>query len=314
MSFRGVTMGPPDRTESPQDPQAQGLGSWLEDTDGEVFSTVEELVRRQELLAINHWNIDEYYKAVVNGYPWATLTHDQGKDTYTFNLPYGVSSLSIQPVPNKNLDLVNKASESLLVDFPQVECEPIDDSEEAELAAEMATRVLELDATEQGTNDAVLFDDRVKLSLVTATTYLEAWVDPSGGGSVPLQIKAHPQAVSPDTPLVGPDGMPTTDYELRYVGNGQFVADASQADPQWQPRIRASKWGREHIRVFPESQPIETAEKIIILGYCTLGEAKLRWPDVAALPPDDLSALCDWTPPRYLVLLPPFQRYLIELS
>jgi len=293
------------------------MGPFLEESDDDVLKMVEELVRRQELLATNHWNQDEYYKCVVSGYPWATLVHDQVRDSYTFQLPYGVSLLSIQPVPNKNQDIVNKASEALLVDFPQVECEPIDDSEEAENAAEMADRFLKQDAGEDGTNDSVLFDDRVKLALMTATSYLEAWVDPVGGGYVPLQIWAHPQAESPENAKVGPDGMPTTDYVLRYVGNGQFVDNPSQADPQWQPKIRAAKWGREHVRVFPENQPIELAEKAIIIGYCTLGEAKRRWSTVNKMAPEDLSALCDWTPPTtpsYLFLLPPFQRARWKLS
>lgn len=287
------------------------MGPILEDDDKDVYDDTNALVLRQELLAVNRWNQDEYYKCVVDGYPWATLVHDTTRDVYTFELPYGVSSLSIQPVPNKNLDLVNKTSEQILVDFPEADAEPLDDSEEAEQAAEMADRFLAQDGGEQGTNDAVLFDDRVKLALVCASSFIEYWVDPSGGGYVPLQIEAHPQAVSPDNPLVGPDGMPTTDLVLRYVTapqGGQFTTDPSQAAPQWQPKIRASKWAREHIRTFPEHLPVDQAEKVIILGYCTIGEAKKRWESVAAMAPEDLTALCDWTPTRYLVLLPPFQR------
>lgn len=289
----------------------------LEDDDASVFSEADALIRRYELLAINRWNQDEYYKTVVDGYPWASLIHDTKRDTYTFELPYGVNSLSIQPIPNKNLDLVNKTSEALLVDFPAADAEPLDDSEQAEQASEMADRFLTQDAGEQGTNDAVLYDDRVKLALSCASTYIEYWVDPAGGGYVPLEILAHPQAESPDSPLVGPDGMPTTDLVMRYVTapqGGQFTTDPSQAAPQWQPKIRASKWAREHIRTFPEHLPVETCEKVIILGYCTLGEAKKRWQSVAEMAPEDLSALCDWTPTRYLVLLPEFQRSRWKLS
>lgn len=302
LGFHGVTEGPS------ADGAEGAMGPWLEEDDATVFQEFEGLIKRQELLAINRWNIDEYFRTVVNGYPWATLIHDTGRDTYTFSLPYNTSTLSIQAIPNKNLDLVNKASEQLMVDFPQVECEPIDDSEESEQAAEMANRFLEQDAGEDGTNDAVLFDDRLKLALVTSTTYVEVWADPTGGGYVPLQIKAHPQAVSPDNPLVGPDGMPTTDYVLRYVAGGQFTDDPSKADPQWQPKLVADKWQREHLRVFPENLPIERADKAIVLGYCTIGQAKTRWESIQKMAPEDLSALCDWTPPRYQLLLPPFQR------
>lgn len=294
-----------------------GLGSLLEDADEAVFRDTDAMIRRQELLALNRWNIDEYYKCVVDGYPWATLIHDTTRDTYTFELPYGVSALSIQPVPNKNLDLVNKTGEQLLVDFPEADAQPIDDSEEAEQAADYADRFLTQDAGEQGTNDAVLFDDRVKLSLITASSFIEYWTDPSGGGYVPLQIEAHPEAVSPDNPLVGPDGMPTTDYVLRYVTapqGGEFTDDPSQAAPQWQPRIRTSKWAREHIRTYPEHLPVELSDEVIVLGHSTIGEGKKRWPALAQMSDSDLSALCDWAPPRYLVLLPPFQRARWKLS
>ena len=293
------------------------MGPILENEDAEVFKDTEAMIRRQELLAINRWNQDEYFKCVVGGYPWATLTHDTARDVYTFELPYGVSALSIQPIPNKNLDLVNKTSEQLLVDFPEADAEPVDDSEEAEQAAEAANRFLAQDSGEQGTNDAVLYDDRVKLSLVCASSFVEYWTDPSGGGYVPLQIKAHPTAQSPDNPLIGADGDPTTEYVLRYVTapqGGQFTDDPTQAAPQWQPKIRAAKWAREHIRIFPENKPVEDAEQVIVLGYCTLGEAKRRWQTVADMAPEDLSALCDWTPTRYLVLLPPFQRARWKLS
>lgn len=323
----GVTIGaltddaPPDvqpEDMAQQPDQFAGMGPILENDDAEVFDETNAMVLRQELLAINRWNIDEYYKCVVDGYPWASLIHDTKRDVYTFELPYGVSSLSIQPVPNKNLDLVNKTSEQLLVDFPEADAEPMDDSEEAEQAAEMANRFLAEDGGEEGTNDAVLWDDRVKLSLVCASSFVEYWVDPSGGGYVPLQIEAHPEAIDPANPEVGPDGNPTTDLVLRYVtgpiqdgkpgAGSQFTNDPTQAAPQWLPKIRTSKWAREHIRTYPEHLPADLAEQVIVLGYCTIGEAKKRWQSVAAMAPEDLSALCDWTPTRYLVLLPPFQR------
>ena len=319
----GVTYGPNGMPSDPADQEAPpanmfaGMGEILEAPDADVFKETDEMIRRQELLALNHLHQDNHYSYVVGGYPWSTLTHDQTRDVYEQTLPYGVSVTSIQAVPNKALDLVNKASEQILVDLPTAYCEPVDDSEEAEAAADMANRFLEQDAGEQGTNDAVLFDDRVKLAMSCASTYVEVWSDPTGGGYVPLQIEAHPEAVSPDNPLIGPDGMPTTDPVLRYVTaptGGQFTPNASDAAPQWQPKLRASKWQREHIRVYPEHLPVELCGQIIILAHSTIGEMKRRSDIVAKMAPEDLSALCDWTPPRYQVLLPPFQRARWKLS
>lgn len=224
-------------------------------------------------------------------------------------MPYGTKGYSVQAIPNKAWDLVNKATETLLVDFPAPDPTPLNDSEEAEHAAEMAGRFLSQDASEDGTNDPAVFYQATDKALTCASSYVHVWVDPTGNGYVPLQIKAHPQAVSPENPLVGPDGMPTTDYVLRYVtADGQFTDNPTEAAPQWMPKLRTEVWGREHIRVFPETATVHNAEKVVGLYYCTVGEAKRRWSSVASMSPADLSALCDWTPPRYLVLLPPFER------
>lgn len=307
--FDGSTLSGAGKPAPTPEGEFAGMGPLLEDGDADVFKQVDGLVMRQELIALNHLAQDNHWTYVKLGYPWSTLTKEPNRDVYKQTLPYGSAGITVQAVPNKSWDLINKTTEALLVDFPQAEAEPNTDSEQAQAACEMANRFLAEDASEQGTNDDILFHDRVERALTCATTYAECWTDPTGGGYVPLQIEAHPQAVDVNNPLFGPNGEPTTDYVLRYVTeDSQFTNDPSQAAPQWQPKLRASKWQREHVRVFPESQSIDRAEQVIILGYCTLGEAKRRWETVGAMTSDELTALCDWTPPRYLVLLPPFQR------
>lgn len=316
----GVMVGTLGQRAAPaqQSPFA-GMGPLLEQTDEQVFKTVDGLVLRQDLIALNHLAQDTHWTYVKLGYPWSTLTKEPNRDRYTQSLPYGSAGVTIQAVPNKAWDQVNKTTESLLVDFPQMECEPGDDSDQAEHACDIGDRFLTQQASEQGTNDAVLFWDRIQRSMTCASSYIECWTDPTGGGYVPLQIPAHPQAQSPMQPLIGPDGMPTVSPVLRYVtgpvnpdgtfGDGaQFTDDPTQAAPQWQPKLMASKWQREHIRVCPETATVDTAEKVIVLGYCTIGEGKRRWSSVAQMDPDALSKLCDWTPQRYYVLLPLFQR------
>ncbi len=313
-SFRGETVGQIAGfgTGAQSANPFAGMGPLLEDADEKVFKSLDGLVLRQDLIARNRLAIDTNWTYVKLGFPWTTLTKDQNRDVYEQTLPYGSTQTSIQAVPNKCWDLINKTTQALLQDFPQADAEPQTDAEQAQAACQMANRFLAQDAAEQGTNDAQLYHDRVEKALTCSTSYVEYWVDPVGGGYVPLQIKAHPQAVSPQNPLVGPNGEPTTDPVDRYVTSagpeGQFTNDPSQAAPQWQPKIRVSKWEREHVRTFPESVPVELAEKVIILGYCTLGEAKRRWKSVAAMSPPELDVLCDWTPARYLCLLPPFQR------
>lgn len=312
--FRGESTSPANPAQPEQQSPFAGLGPLLENEPADVFQQVHGLVLRQELIALNHLAQDSHWTYVKLGYPWSTLTKEPTRDVYKQTLPYGSAGITVQAVPNKSWDLINKTTEALLVDFPEADAEPTDDTEEAQGAKEMANRFLAQDAGEQGTNDAVLFNDRVNRAMTSSSSYIECWTDPTGGGYVPLQIEAHPQAQDPKQPMVGPDGNPTADLILRYVKLGldgqpeAFVEEASQASPQWQPKIRESKWQREHIRVFPESMPVEKADKVIILGFCTIGEAKKRWKSVAAMDPQALSKLTDWTPNRYLVLLPPFQR------
>ncbi len=331
--FFGITDGDAravsDRLQLVPDGQPQadsfaGMGPLLEEDDETLFKTVDGLVQRQEILALNHLAQDTHWTWVKMGYPWSILEKDPLRSSYRQYNPYGTAPVSIQAIPNKAWDLVNKTTEALLVDFPEIECEPGDDSEQAEAACDLGDRFLTQDASEQGTNDAPLFWDRVQRSLTCASAYLECWTDPTGGGYVPLQIPAHPEAESPAQPLLGPDGTTTESPIMRYVTEvgpdgqpteqSQFTDDPTQAAPQWQPKLRAAKWQREHIRVYPETASVDQAQKVIVLGYCTLDEAKRRWPAVAALSPADLTKLCDWTPTRYQVLLPLFLRSRWQLT
>ena len=297
-------------TEAPApDEDFKGMGPWLTKSGQVLFLVVDELVRRQELLALNHLAVDRHFSLIKQGYAFSTLTKDQNRSTYRCELPAGTSSNMIQAVPNKTWDLCNKATETVLVDFAQPNVTPIDNSQKARAAAKVAQRVLDQNSGEAGSNDVRLFFEALDRALVCSSSYIERWTDPVGGGYIPLQILAHPEATDPANPLVGPDGMPTTDPVLRYItapDGGKFTDDPTQAAPEWQPKIRASIWGREHVRVFPETCPVDDAEKIILQGYCTLAEAKRRWPKIADMDQAQLNTLLDWTPPRFLDLLPPF--------
>lgn len=311
----GQSQVPADTQPAEPPSPFEGLGPWLEDPDDVVFKRANNLVLRQELIAINHWEIDQHYRAFKLGYPFSILEKDQNRSTYRQSFPAGTKALTIQAVPNQAWDLVNKATEAVLVDPPMYEASPLNDSEQAHAAAEMANRVLSEDSGENGTNDIKVFYDALDGALVCATKYIELWTDPQGGGYVPLQILAHPQAVDPKNPTVDANGNRTVNMVLRYVtASGQFTTDPTQAVPSWQPKIRANVWGREHWRCFPESATVETASKMVGLLYCTIDEAKRRWQEVAAMSPDDLNTLMGWQPPRFLNLLPPYQRARWQLT
>ena len=295
-----------------------GMGPMLEADDEELFRSVHSLVLRQERLARNRLALDTHWTRIRQGFAWSRLAKVQDQDVWRAEMAPGTENAAA--VPNKAADLCNKIVETLMVDPPAPDPHAIDLGEVAERAAEMARQFLELDGTDIGTSDNVLFWNALDGAMCRASQYIHLWVDQTGGGYVPLQIKAHPQAQDPNQPdkainqMTG-QALPAADPILRYVATDeqgnvtQFVDDAGQAGQQWLQRLRGDVLGREHVRVFPETEAVHDAEMVIILYYCTLGQGKRRWPEtIGTLDADQLSELCDWTPNRYLALLPPALR------
>ncbi len=296
-----------------------GMGELLEADDETVFKAVHELNLRQEMLARNRLAQDAHWTYVICGYPFSRLEKNDNQQTWRQTFPPGYTSLSHASVPNKSADLCNKYVETLLADPPKPDPLPEADTEEAESAADLARRFLVQDGGEAGTNDDAMLWDLTQRATATASTFSHYWVDPTGGGSIPLQVNANPNATDPANPFEGIDPTtgqptPTTDYILRYVTEGsdgqpaQFTDNPAEAARQWLPKNRIDRLGREHVRIFPENMDVERAQKVLVLYFCTIAEGKRRWKTVADLNAQELSELCDWTPPRYLALLPPALR------
>ncbi len=312
--FRGVSGSTPPQQPADEGVQFAGQGPLLEADAHTAWKTCEDLRLRQILLWKNHLAQDTHWTRVKLGYPWSTLVKDDNKDIYRCTLPPGVSELSSQAVPNITWDQVRKATAALLANFPKPRVQALTTSDRAERAASMATQFLAQDGAPDGMDDETLFYTSLERALTCSTTYHRYWVDQTGAGYVPLQIKAHPQAVDPQNPFTLPDGSVASpaDAVERYVTAptptapaGAFTTDPSQAAPMWLPRIRVDRLGREHVCVFPESEPVKDADQVLVTYYCTVGEAKRRWPEtVGTLGDDEISQLCDWTPPQYLPLLP----------
>lgn len=292
-----------------------GKGPLLEADDAEAFRTIDALVRRQEMLARNRFQIDKHFTATKLGYWGSTLIKVENQDQYQQSfLPGTANRLQSGAVPNKQAELCQKLTETLLVDPPKLDPEAEDDDETAERGAELAREYLTQDASEAGTDDLTLFSAQIEGATTRASTFNYYWVDPTGGGSLPKQIKAHPQATDPAQPLdaVGPDGLPipTTDYVLRYVtAEGQFTPNPSEAERVWVPRVRVKMLGREHVRLYPETADLHHAQQAIVLDYCTVAEAKRRWPEtVGAMDDASLVPLIGWTPQYPTRLLPAMLR------
>jgi hypothetical protein len=294
-----------------------GKGYLLEADDATVFKTVDALVKRQEPLAKNRLAQDRHWTATKGGYTFSSLTKQDNQDIYTQTWPAGYASgLRIGAVPNKQADLCQKLVETLLVDPPKLDPEATTDDEAAQRGAELAREFLTQDATEAGTDDLTLFASQTERATTRASVFNHYWVDPTGGGSIPKQIKAHPMATDPANPLDAVNPMtgqpePTTDYVLRYVTAGtdeapaQFTEHPAEAEKVWLPKIRVDQMGREHVRLFPESANLQNAQKVVCLWYATVEECRRRWPEhFDGLSDAELTAYCAWTPQRPAALLP----------
>lgn len=297
----------------------QGMGELLEADDADVFSALHNLNLRQERLSKNRLAQDKHWTRIKQGYQWSALEKVQDQDIYRAVLPPGSDPLRPAAVPNKAADLCNKLVETIMVDPPQPAPQAETDGEQAERASEMAKEFLTQDGGEGGTDDAAVFWYQIEAATARSSAFNHYWVEKTGGGSQPLQIKAHPQATDPAHPLTALDPqtqqpLPTTDYILRYVtdeANGQpaqFTDDPSKAKRQWLPKQRIDRLGREHVRLYPEDQDVQGASEMLILYYSTVADGKKRWPSLAQMDENEIQELCDWTPPRYLVLLPPALR------
>ena len=314
-SGAGVTepKAEPSATAEPSNPFI-GKGELLEAEPQEAFRVIDALVVRQDPLARNRFAIDKHYTATKKGYWGSTLTKVENVDQWQQSfLPGTQNALQSGPVPNKQAELCQRLTETLLVDPPKPDPLPLDDDEAAQRGAELARRFLEQDGGEHGTDDQTLFAYQVEAGTTRGAVYNYYWMDPTGGGAVPKQIKAHPEAIDPANPLIGPDGQPTTDYILRYVTAGdpesgapaQFTDHPAEAAVQWQPRLRIEKLGREHVRLYPETADLHAAQQSIVIHYCTVSEAKRRWPETLGQLDDAAFApIVAWLPLRPLALLP----------
>lgn len=294
-----------------------GRGPLLEQSPAEAFKAIDRLWRRQDALAKSRWAQDVHWTSIKHGYQFSRLYKVQDADVYQQSFPPG--RLSKSAVPNKQADLCQKLVDTLLVDAAKPDPQPETDDESAQQAAELAKEFLEQDGGEQGTNDRVVLARAVEGATTKASTFLHLWVDPVGGGSVPKQVKAHPLATDPENPLDAVDAMgqplPTTDYVLRYVTDGdemapaQFTDNPSEAARVWLPKIRVDVLDRRHVRFYPETVQPTDARKAIVTWYTSVAEAKVRWPETVGQMADEaIAALCDWQPPNASILIPPVLR------
>lgn len=290
------------------EPQAtDDLGPWLTKPIKQVYREIHAEVLRQERPARNRAQKAKYWGWVRDGKGlFAKLQGIEKVDDRGMLKAWLPADLGdAAPVPNKADDLCNKITSQITVDVPVPDARPVSDADEHQDAAEFATTFLTADGDESGTNDGMLLQMAVDVGCTRASAFWHDYVDPTGAGWRPKTIKAHPQAVDASNPLVGPDGMPTTDYVERYVtAAGQFTPNAIEADRQWLPKLRTKLLLPEHVRFLPEVFDGEP-EGILLLDWSPLCELESSLPDtIGAMDEEAKAKLAAWKPPRWKELLP----------
>jgi hypothetical protein len=294
-------------SESEKAPQGEfaGLGPLLEEEDDKkVFKAIHKENLAQEKLAKNRSELAKHLGRIRRGIPFSTLTKNEDKATWRAELPPGVTDTP-QPIPNKADDLCGKIVSQVLTDPFKPEPKAQDESNDKEKgAADLLKRFLVNDGQEGGTNDSELFRDCLDTSMTRASA-VHVWVDEEGDGWRPRQIKAHPQALDANNPLVDQMGQPTSDYVLRYVtADKQFTENPAEADRQWLPKIRRDVLTDANVRTIPAMRGLDPASGVLLLMVEPLVDAKRRFPDLRDMDEAELKPLTDWRPPRAKALVP----------
>jgi len=289
------------------------LGPLLdEEDDTKVAKRVVKMRERQMKRMLRLFAVWQRNKLWRQGHRYVRL--DRSEDKWEAKVPLGMASAP--PLPNKNDRLCRRVANTLLSDDPIVEAEPSSDTAEDTDAAEFATRALRIEGAETGYNIISLTKRAADKAGTYASAFAYWYVDPTGGGRVPKQVKAHPKAVvyeSPEQVVLDPEtgagAASESEYVDRYVRpDGTLTENKLEADYTWLPKIQNELLTGHHVQFLPEKvDGIANARGVLLLLPTTLGELKESYPDVMEEFDDaTLKKLCNWRPQGCKETLPEF--------
>lgn len=313
-----------------------GGGPLLEKDAKAVFSMLQREDKAQFRLRNNRAQQDLHFDRVRRNIPFSTLIKSEDRSVWKADLPDGITDNGL-PVPNKIDDLCTKVVSQVVVDAFLPNPKPDGDSERARGAADLTKKFLRSDGGVNGTDDMGLLRLALTTNMTRSAHYAYGWVDPTAGGWRPLQIKAHPMAEDPKNPLMGPKIDPATkqpvvdpmtgapimercaDPVLRYVaevtepdpmgvGFGVkkqvFTKNAAEAKRQWQPKHMRRDLFRTQVLTVPRTATVPRAQKLLVLMWETVGEARRRFNVLNEMTQDEIKELCAWRPKKWEMLVP----------
>jgi len=125
------------------------------------------------------------------------------------------------------------------------------------------------------------------------------WVDEKGGGRIPIQISAHPEAETLLDATIDPQtGAPAQEFVERYVmPTGELTDEPSEAATRFVPAIRSEVLTGKNVRPIPmEAEDIEECRGIQIGTFEPWGDLRADWPELDKLSEDDRNDLLNYRP------------------
>jgi len=203
----------------------------------------------------------------------------------------GITSPDSVPSVNMAADLCRKKESFLWSDPPKPEALPASNEDEDAERAILGTRILEDVQGPAVLNDVRLHRRAWSRGASSGSGFVYYYVDPKGGGLVPMAIQGGFDPVTGlrsssvqdmvRNPLTG---MPWPDFQRRYVmQDGTLTDKPDTAAKKWQPRIKAVVLTGANVRMIPHTaDEIGDAEGAMIGRFITVREAKKLDPELWA--------------------------------
>lgn len=266
-------------------------------TDGPLLTEGEpEVVKRVLKMWTDQDTLQQKYLAETRvnelrrqGYANVEATKSQDRDEWLITV-IGAPTVGL----NKAKTLCRKFVASLFADPPEPDPKPAgaDDvhRDQAEFSREVLNRLCG-----EGQLDYLTAMRRAEGEACTyRRAYVCFYVDPAGS-RIPMQVEAHPLAVTADAPFQAPPQLdpatqqpiaspplPAAEAVLRYVRpDGGLTDELAEAAWQWAPKLRRDVFDGRHVRLVPAtSESLWEASGVLVASFTPLRDLK-RIPEIA---------------------------------
>lgn len=244
----------------------------------------------------------ECYKLWIRGVRGVYVKRNpEDRNQVELQIPLGAADLP--PVLDRADELLEKFVAHLLSDPPVPDAEPASDEDDDRDAAEFTTRVLTSEGAESGYNNLGVVRRACRKAGVFGSGFVYAYVDPTGGGWQPMQVRCHPLAQTVDQALIDPQTGQriTSDVGLvtKYVAeDGSLTSQKGKAKRQWRPKVRCDVLTGEHVVLVPETcSGINDADAVVLIRWTPWSTLQSMFPDtLSGLTTDQIRMLAGWNP------------------